>query len=341
MAKATRLLFVFWLSLMWSINSWALPADIQAAKDEGMRLYNIGHSTAAMPYLRQAADAGDVDAMYYMGESERRQKMMGFTTAAMEWYLKAAEQGDPYAMLRLFQGGAYIGGECPEGSDDWREAALEITLPKTEAGDPEAMLAMYYIYANLDASRLTSVYNFLGIPTRAGKWLKRAAEAGLPEAQTRWGHHIMNGRGWYFTKSRRLEAAESWFSRAAEQGYVPAMEQMEYVNREQQDFDESWKWMEQASLHGSFDYRLGLGWCYLDPSYPPDQRCVNEKDPIKGWAILYALHVELEDNNSEDIMDWNQEELTADQKKEAEALAEAEWIGRHPPLSRFPRRFGF
>ena len=69
--------------LLWSLNSWALPADIQAAKDEGMRLYNIGHSTAAMPYLRQAADAGDVDAMYYMGESERRQKMMGFTTAAM------------------------------------------------------------------------------------------------------------------------------------------------------------------------------------------------------------------------------------------------------------------
>jgi len=347
MTKAKRLLFVLLLSLMWSLNSWALPADIQAAKDEGMRLYNIGHSTAAMPYLRQAADAGDVEAMYYMGESERRQNMMGLTTEAMEWYLQAAEHGDPYSMLRLFSGGACIVGDrCPEGSDDWqekgwREAALEITLPKAEAGDPEAMLAMYYIYANLDASRLTSVYNFLGIPTRASKWLKRAAEAGLPEAQTRWGRHIMNGRGWYFTKSRRLDAAESWFSRATEQGYVPAMEQMEYVNREQQDFDASWKWMEQASLYGSFDNRLGLGWCYLDPSYPPDQRCVNEKDPIKGWAILYALHVELEDNNSEDIMDWNQEELTADQKKEAEALAEAEWIGRQPPLSRFPRRFGF
>ncbi|WP_208858581.1 hypothetical protein [Vreelandella nigrificans] len=115
MAKANRLVLPLFLPLMWSLHSWALSADIQAAKGEGMRLYNIGYSTAAMPYLRQAADTGDVESMYYMGESERRQKMMGFTTAAMEWYLKAAEQGDPYAMLRLFQGGACIGG-CPERS---------------------------------------------------------------------------------------------------------------------------------------------------------------------------------------------------------------------------------
>ncbi|MFB9866364.1 hypothetical protein [Vreelandella sulfidaeris] len=54
-----------------------------------MRLYNIGHSTDAMPYLRQAAEAGDVEAMYYMGESERRQHMLGMTTEAMEWYPQA------------------------------------------------------------------------------------------------------------------------------------------------------------------------------------------------------------------------------------------------------------
>lgn len=50
---------------------------------------------------------------------------------------------------------------------------------------------------------------------------------------------------------------------------------------------------------------------------------------------------ELGGKGAEDIMDWNQEELTADQKKEAEALAESEWIGRQPPISKFPRRFGF
>lgn len=325
--------------LMWSLNGWALPADIQAAKDEGMRLYGLGISVETIPYLEPAAKAGDMEAMYYLAEVHRL-RHMGLTTEAMDWYLKAAEQGDPYAMLRLFQGGACIGGECPKGSDDWREAALDITLPKAEAGDPEAMLAMYYIYANLDASRLTSVYNLLGIPTRAGKWLKRAAEAGLPEAQTTWGSRIMGGRGWYFTKSRRLEAAESWFSRAAEQGYVPAMEQMDYVNREQQDFEESWRWRQQASNSGNIDSRLGVGWCYLDPGHD-DEWCPNEQDKTKGWAILYAMSHELGGKGAEDIMDWNREELSADQKKEAEALAEAEWIGHQPPLSRFPHRFGF
>ncbi|WP_425348163.1 tetratricopeptide repeat protein, partial [Vreelandella olivaria] len=205
--------------------------------------------------------------------------------------------------------------------------------------DPEAMLALYYIYANLDASRLTQFYNLLGIPTRAGNWLKRAAEAGLPEAQTLWGRQIMNGRGWYFTKRRRLEAAESWLSRAAEQGYVPAMEQMVRVNREQQDYAASWQWMEQASLYGSFNNRLGLGWCYLDPSY--DERCINPQDKVKGWAILYALYVEIEDGNSRDIMSWNQDKLTEDERQQAEARAASKWIGRQPPISNFPPRFGY
>jgi len=52
MAKATRLLFVLLLPLMWSLNSWALPADIQAAKEQGARLYSIGHSTAALEIHR-------------------------------------------------------------------------------------------------------------------------------------------------------------------------------------------------------------------------------------------------------------------------------------------------
>ncbi|WP_369335760.1 hypothetical protein [Halomonas sp. ND22Bw] len=47
-----------------------------------MRLYNIQHSTAALPYLEQAAEAGDVEAMYYMGEAERRQRMMNMTREA-------------------------------------------------------------------------------------------------------------------------------------------------------------------------------------------------------------------------------------------------------------------
>ncbi|QNI04713.1 sel1 repeat family protein [Halomonas sp. SH5A2] len=303
-----------------------------------MRLWGISEWIEMQPYLEQSAAAGDVESMYYLGEATRLLSR-GLTTEAMEWYLKAAEQGDPYAMLRLFQGGACIGGECPEGSDDWREAALKITLPKAEAGDPEAMLAMYYIYANLDASRLTSVYNLLGIPTWAGKWLKRAAEAGLPEAQTRWGRHIMNGRGWYFTKSRRLAAAERWLRQAAEQDYAPAMNSLGKLLREQENYSEAIQWFVNASKHGHINGRMWLASCYIDPDEDPICSSV-EQDRVKGWAIYYAINQEANSGTSERSLSLRRDLLSEEERRLGEELAE-EWLNKEPPLSRFPRRFGF
>ncbi|OUE44785.1 hypothetical protein BZY95_05370 [Billgrantia desiderata SP1] len=322
----SRLLVVALLAL--PISSWALEPEVQAAKDEGMRLYNIGHSTAALPYLQQAADAGDVDAMYYMGEAERRQHMMGLTRAAMAWYLRAAAEGDVHSMLQLFRGGACTAGDhCPERYEDWHHAALAVAQPQAEAGDPDAMLLMFDIYRMFDQ------------PRRAGDWLERAAEAGQPEAQTILGNQILDGRGWYLTNGRRLSAAEAWFRKAAEQGHVPGMEGLARVYRNKEEFEQGWEWMIESSLHGSYQNRLGVGWCYLDPSY--DQRCRTDKNVVKGWAVLYSLSKEFKDVDARDIMSWNQDELTESQRQEAEALAEAEWIGREPPLSNFPSRFGY
>lgn len=50
-------------------HAWALDEDAQAAKDEGMRLYGIRRADTAIPYLEQAAEAGDVEAMYYLVEA--------------------------------------------------------------------------------------------------------------------------------------------------------------------------------------------------------------------------------------------------------------------------------
>ncbi|GAA0565834.1 tetratricopeptide repeat protein [Halomonas salifodinae] len=309
-------------------SGWALEPEVQAAKNEGMRLYNIGHSTAAMPYLRQAAEAGDVEAMYYMGEAERRQQMMGLTRAAMEWYLQAAAEGDAYSMLQLFRGGACTAGDrCPEGFEDWHHAALAITQPQAEAGDPDAMLAMYHIQRMFEASR------------RAGEWLERAAEAGQPEAQTLLGRQILNGRGWYLTNSRRLGAAEEWFRQAAEQGYVPAISEVADVLISQERYEEAWEWMQVASQAGHMDRRFGVGWCYLDPARR--ERCQGGEDKIKGWAILHAMAMEASNQSAISNMRRNRDILTDEEIVEAEALAEREWIGREPPLSNFPPRFGY
>ncbi|WP_431025503.1 tetratricopeptide repeat protein [Halomonas sp. H5] len=326
LAPISRWLLIVLLVL--PISAWALEPEAQAAKNEGMRLYNIGHSTAAMPYLRQAAEAGDVEAMYYMGEAERRQQMMGLTRAAMEWYLKAAAEGDAYSMLQLFRGGACTAGDrCPEGFEDWHHAALAITQPQAEAGDPDAMLAMYHIQRMFEASR------------RAGEWLERAAEAGQPEAQTLLGRQILSGRGWYLTNGRRVSAAEEWFRRAAEQGYVPAMNELASVLANLERYEDAWYWYVQASDNGHINGRQWLGNCYMEPER--DSICQVDQDLVKGWTIYYAIDQEVDGTSSRRSLQLRRELISDAERREAEELAGAEWIGREPPLSRFPPRFGY
>lgn len=223
-------------------------------------------------------------------------------------------------------GACTAGDRCPDGHENWHHAALAVAQPKAESGDPDAMLQMSDIYRMFDQ------------PRRAGDWLERAAEAGQPEAQTILGNQIFDGRGWYLTNGRRLSAAEAWFRKAAEQGHVPGMEGLARVYRNKEEFEQGWQWMIESSLRGSYQNRLGVGWCYLDPSY--DQRCHTGKDVVKGWAVLYSLSKEFKGVNARDIMSWNQDGLTESQRQEAEALAEAEWIAREPALSNFPR-FGY
>ncbi|MCK2184370.1 tetratricopeptide repeat protein [Halomonas getboli] len=306
---------------------------MQAAKDEGMRLYNIQHSTSALPYLEQAAEAGDVEAMYYMGEAERRQRMMNMTRAALDWYLKAAEQGEPYAMLRLFQSGACIAGdECPKDAEGWREKALAETLPKAEAGDTDAMLALYHIYRLVDDSG------------DGQEWLEKAAEAGNPEAQTRLGMNIRGGQGWYFLESRRLEAAEEWFRKAAEQGYVPAMSDLAGVLEKQEKPEQAWEWTVKASEHGDVGERFGIGWCYLNPqelnSEAGIDMCQNKQDVVLGWAILLAMVEETSNHSAQSAMRRNKDEITSEEIEQAKMLAR-EWVEKEPPLSNFPPRFGY
>ncbi|GHC39521.1 tetratricopeptide repeat protein [Aidingimonas halophila] len=304
----------------------ALEPEVQEAKDEGMRLWGQHEWIKMQPYLEKAAEAGDVEAMYYLGEATRLLGR-GLTEEAMDWYLQAAEQGDPYAMLRLFQGGACVAGdECPENAEGWREKALAETLPKAEDGDTEAMLALNYIYRALDEDG------------EAQDWLERAAEQGNPEAQTRLGKYILDGQSWYFLESRRLKAAEEWFRKAAEQGYVPAMDRLSATLSNLERYKDAWEWTVKSSEAGDLNGRRWLANCYLNPDEAP--RCNTEKKPVVGWAILYAINEEVGGPSSERSMRLRRDQVTDEQCEEAKSLAE-EWQNKQPPLSNFPPRFGF
>lgn len=57
--------------LVCPLSAWAFEPEVQAAKDEGMRLWGQHEWIKMQPYLEQAAEAGDVEAMYYLGEATR------------------------------------------------------------------------------------------------------------------------------------------------------------------------------------------------------------------------------------------------------------------------------
>ncbi|MFM9272022.1 tetratricopeptide repeat protein [Halomonas elongata] len=325
-------LFLASALLVFSSLTWGMDDETQASKDSGMIDYNLGYVADAIPKLKAAAVAGDVESMYYLGESYRLTHM-GMTSEALEWYLKAAKHNDPYAMLRLWGGGACVAGdECPGDAEGWREKALDEQLPLAEEGDAEAMLALYYIYGALDDS------------DEGNEWLEKAAEAGNPEAQDRLAKMIRDGYGFYWSDESRLEAAEKLARQAAKQGHVPAMRTLSSMLEEQGEEEESWEWEVKASDAGLLDARFGVAWCYLNPDSLQEfggEQCRVKKDPIKGWAILYAMREEAGDHYPKNLMERNRDLLTYDQRQEAEALAEDEWLNHGPPLSNFPPKYGF
>ncbi|MBZ5487733.1 sel1 repeat family protein [Halomonas aquamarina] len=294
-----------------------------------MRLWGIHQWERMQPPLEIAAESGDAEAMYYLGEANRLLSR-GLSQAALDWYYQAAQHGEPYAMLRLFDGGACeLGDVCPENGDDWPQAALELTLPQAEAGDPEAMAALYYIYYYVEDPD----------EEEALTWLKRAAEAGNAWAMYSLGKRARNDENAYSSDTERLEAAEVWFRRAAEAGYAPGMNDLAVVLSYLGRYEEAWEWMLQASEAGHINGRQWVASCYIEPEAQGREMCQVEKQPAKGWAIMLARNEEVPGTSSERALRVYHDNLTPEQRAEGERMKD-EWLGLEPPLSYFPEKFG-
>ncbi|WP_245971155.1 tetratricopeptide repeat protein [Alkalispirillum mobile] len=291
-----------------------------------MRLWGLHEWIEMQPYLETAAEAGDIEAMYYLGEANRLLDR-GMSREAIDWYHSAAQGGDPHAMLRLEWGMiCELADICPEDHDSWVDMALEQELPRAEKGDPEAM------------STLFDVYNMLGDPRTALDWLERAAEAGNPEAQDWLGTITQERSDEWPPPLEDVKAAEPWFRKAAEQGYAPAMNNLAGNLWRQDDVEGSWKWVVHGSEHGHVENRTTYGGCHLAPedlSY-----CPEDNDPIKGWAILRAVYEETRHQNAKWYLEEFPDLLTDEEIAQAEKLAE-DWLNRDPPLSYFPPKYGF
>ncbi|RLK46773.1 hypothetical protein DFR31_2479 [Alkalispirillum mobile] len=296
-----------------------------------MRLYGIRWRSVAIPHLEKAAEAGDVESMYTLGEIHRFMDR-GMSREAIDWYHRAALGGDPHAMLRLEWGMiCELADICAEDHDSWVDKALEQELPRAEKGDPEAM------------STLFDVYNMLGEPRTALDWLERAAEAGNPEAQDWLGTITQERSDEWPPPLEDVKAAEPWFRKAAEQGYAPAMNKLSKNLRRQERFGEAWTWAQDAADHGHVDSRFSIAWCHLDPSLGEEEGnpfCQVEEDRITGWAMLHAMNEETRAWAPRTLMEQERHRLTEKEIQEAERRA-GQWLDQEPPMSKFPPKYGF
>ncbi|VXC97299.1 conserved exported hypothetical protein [Pseudomonas sp. 8Z] len=201
MSRVLALIFCMFVGV---VNAGLSPQQ-QAARDHGLAIYKQGSWIDSQPFLREAAEAGDREAQYYLGEALRLSKRY-MTAEAQKWYQAAAEQGDIHAMLRLASKRDLCGTleTCSQDQDYWRQRAYKEGLERTKKGDLQAMSQMYAVTGDAD-------------------WLKKAAEAGSPVGQYQLANYYKNGKGWFFSSSARQEAVEKWYRAAAENGQANAM----------------------------------------------------------------------------------------------------------------------
>ncbi|MDY7064211.1 hypothetical protein PsexTeo8_06160 [Pseudomonas extremaustralis] len=290
----------------------------QAAKDRGIALYKQSDWYDSQPLLQTAAEAGDRQAQYYLGEAIRLSKRYT-TMEAKKWYEAAAEQGDLYSMLRLSNKGdlcKYM-GTCNEKSGaDWRQQALKIAYERAEKGDAEAMTVLYTAGRGLG-------------------WLEKAADAGDSYAQNLLANAYNDGYGWFLIPGNREKAVERWFKASAEGGDPEAM--FSYANllyENNGDMKEVAHWLKRSAeggyIAGVSNYAIRLAHLSDELGYPLDL--------VKAYGLTYLLS-KLEgggtatENGQRNLLKIA-EKMNEQEIQEGIAFAK-EWEKTHPPLSYF------
>ncbi|MFJ7108341.1 sel1 repeat family protein [Pseudomonas sp. NPDC098740] len=298
-----------------------LSSEQQAAKIQGITLYNQYKAVTATPFLTIAAEAGDHEAQYYLGEALRKVKRY-ITPEAQSAYEASAFQGDIYSMIRLFGNKndlCIVMKNCPKGRKEpteWRKMALDAAKKEATKGDAEAMYLLF---------RLTG----------DDKWLEQSAESGYAFAQYYLATGYRDGKGFFLLPSKRAEVVERLMKASAEGGYPLGMMGYVEVLAYKNDFETLRFWNEKAAKAGYASAVFGYGsFLSKNPSelgFP--------YDPVKSYALIYTL-LELDGGGglqdyANDMLPEIAAKLTPEQIEQAKQMSK-EWKATHPPLSYFP-----
>ena len=310
------------LCVIFSADSLAALTPVQqAAKDRGIMLYNQ-YKPAEME-LRVAAEAGDAEAQFYLGE-ELRHKHRHMTAEARNILEASASQGNLYAMIRLGHSGSglcNILGNCPAGyksSDDWSLEAWKISKALAAKGDPEGLYIFYRVTGELE-------------------FLVKSAEAGFPFAQYWLARRYHNGDGFFWLPWQRSQEVKRWFKAAAENGHPQAM--VEYaviIYEDRGDMAVARHWIEESAKAG---YQNGVAHLAAEHGHLRTYFGF-PLDLVKGYGLMSLLLVLDVGGGRMDGTKHNLSEMikkmTPEQIEQGKSFA-VEWQAANPrPISFFP-----
>ncbi|AUG44186.1 sel1 repeat family protein [Pseudomonas chlororaphis] len=314
------LVYLLFLTVYANANA-GVPQEQKTAKDTGIELYNQFKAISAIPYLKVAAEGGDDDAQYYLGEAIRKNKRY-IDEEAQQAYQDSAKQGNVYSMIRLSQIDNDLCSamsNCPESErtpKEWLEVAKDTASKGAAQGNGESMYLMYELSGDKT-------------------WLKKSAEHNYPLAQYLLATEYKEGADFFWLPSSRANAVEHWMKASAEGGYPRGMMNYAEVLYNKKDLEGFRNWTEKAAeagyTEGVFGYGYSLSGKYPEQGFPLDL--------VKSYALL-SLLLELDGGGSakdaaEYVLPKIKEKMTQLQITEAEKMSSV-WKASHPPLSFFP-----
>ncbi|WP_371920183.1 tetratricopeptide repeat protein [Pseudomonas sp. MYb3] len=249
MIKHYTWLFFAYFALCGTANAELTPTQ-KSAKDTGIAIFQQSDWYDSQPFLNIAAEAGDRDAQYYLGEAIRLSQRY-ITPDAKKWYEASAEQGFLYAMLRLSNKNDLCGsmGTCTDKNGvDWRDRSLTTAQERAKKGDTEAMTVLY------TAGQ--------GLP-----WLEKAAEAGDSYAQQMLASAYKSGAGWFLIPGSREKAIIKWFKASSEGGNPRGMFlYANYLYDHNGSKEEIAYWVKKSAEHSHIDAVGTYAYKISDPS---------------------------------------------------------------------------
>lgn len=210
---------------------------------------------------------------------------------------------------------------CPAGRKypkEWAELAKKTVREQSQQNNAEAMYLLYRI-------------------TGQDEWLRKSAERNFALAQYHLAVEYKEGKGFFLTSSKRMEASEKWMKASAEGGNPRGMLAYGAIRGRQKDWESFRYWNQKAADGGFVSGVFGYG-SYLAGESP---EYGFEEDLVTAYAYISWL---LELDGGGGMLEFAQEGLpkiaarmTPAQIAQSKELL-INWKLTRPPLSFFSEK---